>query len=153
MQLDSKGEEPEYRAVKFHSLAYEAMVDLRYRLLRAPLGLTFSPAELEKESAEYHLGAFVNDRLVACLVLNPIDRQTVKMRQMAVNETYQKQGIGKDLVRFAEQTAMEAGYRVIELHARMHAVKFYEKAGYCRIGDIFLEVTIPHLKMLKDLKQ
>jgi predicted GNAT family N-acyltransferase len=37
------------------------------------------------------------------------------------------------------------------MHARKTAVGFYEKLGYKRIGNEFLEVTIPHYAMEKAL--
>jgi len=37
------------------------------------------------------------------------------------------------------------------LHARDTAVGFYEKRGYVREGDFFLEVSLPHITMTKSL--
>ena len=37
------------------------------------------------------------------------------------------------------------------LHARETAVGFYEKLGYKTSGDKFIEVTIPHFPMQKEL--
>jgi predicted GNAT family N-acyltransferase len=35
------------------------------------------------------------------------------------------------------------------LHARLTAIGFYEKSGYVVSGGEFLEVGIPHVKMVK----
>jgi predicted GNAT family N-acyltransferase len=37
------------------------------------------------------------------------------------------------------------------MHARKHAVGFYEKMGYKARGNEFIEVTIPHFAMEKQL--
>jgi predicted GNAT family N-acyltransferase len=37
------------------------------------------------------------------------------------------------------------------MHARKHAIGFYEKMGYKVKGDEFEEVTIPHFLMEKHL--
>ncbi|MEO8175011.1 MAG: GNAT family N-acetyltransferase [Sediminibacterium sp.] len=37
------------------------------------------------------------------------------------------------------------------MHARESAVGFYEKHGYKVVGDEFVEVTIPHFIMEKEL--
>jgi predicted GNAT family N-acyltransferase len=37
------------------------------------------------------------------------------------------------------------------MHARVNAVGFYEKVGYRVHGDQFVEVTIPHYVMEKQL--
>ena len=41
---------------------------------------------------------------------------------------------------------------VIELHARETALGFYERLGFARVGEEFLEVNIPHWKMRKRIK-
>jgi predicted GNAT family N-acyltransferase len=54
-------------------------------------------------------------------------------------------------MQFAENLARDRGYKKITMHARQNAVGFYEKMGYRRVGDAFIEITIPHYVMEKDL--
>lgn len=128
-----------------------ASIDLRRRVLREPLGLVFTDEELEKEAMEYHLVALHDDDLLACLVLTPIDHETIKMRQVAVEPNSQGQGIGKKLVEFSERVAQEKGFKNMVLNARDTAVPFYLRLGYEIEGEPFEEVTIPHRKMRKAL--
>jgi predicted GNAT family N-acyltransferase len=95
------------------------------------------------------LGAFENNILVGVLILTKLSSVEVKMRQVAVLENRQNQNIGYKLVKFSEEYAKEAGYLKIVLNARKTAVGFYEKLGYEKFGDEFLEINIPHYKMLK----
>jgi predicted GNAT family N-acyltransferase len=37
------------------------------------------------------------------------------------------------------------------MHARETAVEFYEKYGYEKVGEQFIEVTVPHWEMVKRL--
>jgi predicted GNAT family N-acyltransferase len=37
------------------------------------------------------------------------------------------------------------------MHARKTAESFYEKIGYSTYGDEFIEVTLPHVEMRKNL--
>ncbi len=37
------------------------------------------------------------------------------------------------------------------MHARATAIGFYEKCGYDRLGETFLEQGIPHVRMQKRL--
>ena len=127
------------------------MVDLRYQILRRPLGLSFTQEELELEKDNIHLGCFDDERLEGCCMLVPIDKSTIQLRQMAVISGLQGKGIGKVLMQFAENISRDLGYKKLIMHARKTAIGFYEKLGYTKVGDEFLEVTIPHFAMQKEL--
>lgn len=38
-----------------------------------------------------------------------------------------------------------------ELNARVNVAEFYEKVGYVRVGEVFEEVGMAHVKMRKGL--
>lgn len=137
--------------VQHGSENYQKTVALRQEILRTPLGLQFSQEELEKEINDYHLAVFGPDDLIGCMVLTRLDALTVKMRQVAVKTEHQGKGTGMQMVSASEQMAKEKGFEKIILHARDTAVPFYLKLGYQTIGEVFTEVTIPHLKMEKRL--
>jgi GNAT superfamily N-acetyltransferase len=130
---------------------YRQMVKLREEILRKPLGLAFSPAELEKEKDNLLMAAFEDDQILGCCMLIEEDPQTVRLRQMAVLDDLQGKGIGKALMTFAENLARDRGYRSITMHARKNSVGFYEKMGYKRKGTECEEITIPHFVMEKQL--
>ena len=127
------------------------MVQLRNDILRKPLGLVFLPDELEKEKEDILIGAFEDDKMLGCCMLINTDPGTVRLRQMAVLNTLHGKGIGKALMQFAENIARDRGYRKITMHARKTATGFYEKLGYTTNGVEFLEVTLPHVVMEKQL--
>ena len=127
------------------------MVQLRNDILRKPLGLIFTPDELEMEKEEILIGAFEEEKMLGCCMLVRNDNQTVRLRQMAVLNNLQGKGIGRALMQFAENIARDRGFRKITMHARTTAVGFYEKLGYRVSGQEFQEVTIPHYIMEKML--
>jgi ribosomal protein S18 acetylase RimI-like enzyme len=133
------------------SREYQQMVQLRNDLLRRPLGLTFTPEELEKEKEEILIGAFEEEKMLGCCMLIKQDPATVRLRQMAVLNNLQGKGIGRALMQFAENIARDRGFHKITMHARKTAVGFYEKLGYRVCGQEFEEVTIPHYVMEKPL--
>ncbi|NDC76607.1 MAG: GNAT family N-acetyltransferase [Chitinophagia bacterium] len=139
------------RIIDHGSREYDQMVALRMDVLRKPLGLSFSPEELEGERADILLGAFDEDHLLACCLLTRQDATTCRLRQMAVVNSLQGRGLGASLLYFAENVARDRGFRELVMHARMTAVGFYEKQGYRTSGQTFEEVTIPHLLMRKPL--
>jgi predicted GNAT family N-acyltransferase len=130
---------------------YHQMVQLRNDILRKPLGLVFLPEELEKEKEDILIGAFEEDKMLGCCMLINTEPGTVRLRQMAVINNLQGKGIGKALMQFAENIARDRGFRKITMHARKTATGFYEKLGYSTNGEEFLEVTLPHVVMEKQL--
>ena len=154
------------REVAYDSPDYHQCVALRYLLLRQPLDLTFTPADLADDKTDIHLAAYATSttsttstpQLVATLILHPVpqfdahsDKPAIKMRQVAVAAACQGTGIGRKLVTWSEQVARERGYGVMVLHARTPAVGFYTTLGYRCVGNEFMEVSIPHQKMEKVL--
>ena len=93
----------------------------------------------------------LDDKLIGGLMLIPLDDQTIRMMQVAVDNKYQGEGIGRELVQYAEKRARAAGYHQIVMHAMLNVIGFYEKLGYHQEGDIFEERGITFAKMVKDL--
>ncbi len=140
-----------FREFNPNTKEYEQALQLREAVLRVPLGLVLTEGELADEPNCRHLGGFDAERLVAVLLLRPLDDQTVKMRQVAVHPEFQKLAMGSRLVAFAERFAKERGFTRMVAHARGTAVEFYRKAGYATVGEDFIEQTIPHRLVTKEL--
>ena len=130
---------------------YQQMLKLREDILRKPLGFTFTPDEIEAEKTNMLIAAFEDDRMLGCCMLVEETPEKIRLRQMAVLNDLQGKGIGRALMQFAENIARDHGYKIIMMHARKHATGFYEKMGYKRKGDEFIEITIPHFVMEKQL--
>jgi ribosomal protein S18 acetylase RimI-like enzyme len=139
------------KIIDYGSKEYQQMVNLRYEILRKPLGLQFSQEELDAEKEEILVGAFEDDKILGCCMLVKSDDKTCRLRQMAVINKLQGKGIGKALMVFAENLARDRGFRKLTMHARKSAIGFYEHLGYRVVGEEFQEVTISHYVMEKDL--
>jgi N-acetylglutamate synthase-like GNAT family acetyltransferase len=134
------------------SAEYKKMVELRKEILRKPLGLDFSEADLENEKDDTLIAAFDDDEMVGCCMLCKETDEKIKLRQMAVHEDVQGKGLGAAILHFAENIARDKGYKKIFMHARETAVGFYEKLGYQINSEVFNEVSIPHYVMEKRLE-
>ena len=139
------------KIIDYGTEEYKQVLKLRDEILRRPLGLKFSQDELDKEKNNMHMAAFEDDQMLGCCMLVQEDPQTVRLRQMAVVNDVQGKGIGRALMQFAENLARDRGYKRITMHARKNAVGFYEKMGYKKFGSEFMEITIPHVVMEKEL--
>src|SRR5439155_1593860 len=117
---------------------YQQMVKLRDDILRKPLGLSFSPEELENEKSNLMIGAFEDGNILGCAMLVEENSRVVKLRQMAVLNALQGKGIGRALMQFAENLARDHGYRVLTMHARKNAVVFYEKKAWANFTLCFI---------------
>jgi ribosomal protein S18 acetylase RimI-like enzyme len=139
------------KIIDYGSVEYQQMIKLRDTVLRKPLGLSFTPEDLEKEKDNMLIGAFEDERMLGCCMLVEEQPYIVRLRQMAVLNDLQGKGIGRALMNFAENIARDRGYKIIRMHARNNSVGFYEKVGYKVKGDQFIEITIPHYVMEKEL--
>jgi predicted GNAT family N-acyltransferase len=139
------------KIIDYGSAQYQQMIKLRDDILRKPLGLYFTKEELEREKDYLLIGAYEDDKMLACCMLVEENSKTVRLRQMAVLNDLQGKGIGKALMIFAENLARDRGYKKITMHARKIATGFYEKMGYVKVGHEFQEITIPHYLMEKKL--
>jgi len=131
---------------------YPLVLKFRNRWLREPLHLNLFEEDLRDEDQQTTLIALTKSKeIVGCVMLQPLDKHTAKLRQMAVSEEFQRKGIGKKLVEAAEEKAKNMGCTHLCLHARSTALEFYKKLGYIGYGQVFIEVGIPHLSLKKAL--
>ncbi|HEX9139325.1 MAG TPA: GNAT family N-acetyltransferase [Steroidobacteraceae bacterium] len=137
--------------VPYASAFYEQFKALRDDVLRRPLGLRLSEADVAGEAEMIHVAALEGDVLLGGLILKPLAADRFKLRQMVVTPAAQRRGIGRQLVQTAEAIARARGIRTVELHARALACDFYAKLGYRIEGPLFLEVNISHFKMVRTL--
>lgn len=139
------------KLIEYKTAEHQEMINLRNKILRAPLGLVFSNEDLEQEKNDILCVCKEGHTIVGCCVLSAIDNKTIKLRQMAVETIFQEKGIGSLLLKFVETTSKEKGYKIITLHARDIAQSFYTKNGFHSCGDTFIEIGIPHIEMKKEI--
>lgn len=139
--------------IDFGSARYDELVELRYKVLLEPLGLKFLDSYREKEIEYLHIGCIesLDDPLVGGLMLVPVNDEEIRMMQVAVDGRYQREGVGHQMVAYAEKRAKEAGYSRLVMHSMLSVVHFYEKLGFKADGDIFEENGITFVKMVKDI--
>ena len=139
--------------IDFGSSRYDELVELRYKILLEPLGLKFLDMHRTREAGYLHIGCVesLDDRLVGGLILAPVNDEEIRMMQVAVDTKYQGEGVGRDLVHYAEKRAKEAGYSRLVMHAMLSVVNFYERLGYRQEGEIFEDKGITFARMVKDL--
>jgi [ribosomal protein S18]-alanine N-acetyltransferase len=85
------------------------------------------------------------------------DDDDAHLALLAVHPLSRHQGLGRGLLAWLEQSARVAGIRRTRLEARAdnhHAIRFYERQGYVRVGLAagYYEGTIDAVKLRKILR-
>lgn len=143
--------ETQFAEIEYESELYEQELVLRNALLRRPLGLAITNADIQEDATQSHFGMLHDGQLVACVVVVDLGDQRAKIRQMVVAEDHQRRGVGSKLMQQTEACLREREFLAVELNARVEAIDFYERLGYRPIGNRFTEVTIEHQKMERTL--
>ncbi|MEO6914030.1 MAG: GNAT family N-acetyltransferase [Candidatus Baltobacteraceae bacterium] len=71
--------------------------------------------------------------------------------RMAVRKSARGRGLGRLMLEALVSEARAQGYRRVSLHAQVHAIDFYRKAGFSESGDYFEDAGIEHQEMSKQL--
>jgi predicted GNAT family N-acyltransferase len=128
----------------------EAALELRYRVFCDEQGVTFEAEQDGLDSEALHVVAYDGGRLVGTCRL-VFDHGIARLGRMAVEPDLRGRGIGAAVLAEAEREARREGAERIRLHAQTSARSLYERAGFARQGEEFVEEGIPHLTMEKPL--
>lgn len=71
----------------------------------------------------------------------------LKIGRVAVLPQHRGEGLGREIVLWLLRRSREAGENSIYANVQMSAAGFYEKLGFVRVGEEFLEAGIRHIRM------
>jgi predicted GNAT family N-acyltransferase len=131
-----------------HAL-YASELELRFKVLREPLGHTRADVAFPFERESLHLVAHADGEVSGCVLFHPESATDGRLFQMAV--AHKGRGLGAELVRMLEAELRQRGFTHVHMHAREDALGFYAKLGYTVYGEPFLEVGVPHRHMRRAL--
>ncbi len=138
--------------VNFGTPQYQATVQLRKLVLHEPLNIDFTQEQLAEEYNSFHFACIDEQATVlGCLIMVPMDANSVEMKEVAVLEEYRSSGVGSAMVNFVEQWARERGFRKISLVSWGKSIPFYLNKGYKKKGRAFRVNDTDHYKMEKSL--
>ena len=139
----------ELREFFVESSEYQELLRLRFDELRRPLDLEWTEAEGEADKLDRHFGLYYKEVLVGSVVVVTLGPGFAKLRQIAVAKPQQGRGVGQRLMIAIENILALEGVKRFELNARVDVAGFYDKLNYHRKGEIFEEIGLPHVKMIK----
>ncbi len=124
----------------------------RWEILRKPIGKSIESLKDEYEDSSYHLIGVFDNKIIACGRLHFNNAYEAQIRYMAVDEHYQRKGIGVKVIKLLEAEAKKKQINKIVLNARDHVIEFYKKSGYKAVRKYEVSDTgIPHTSMEKIL--
>ncbi len=132
---------------------YENYFDIRWQVLRRPLGLPRGSEKDDLEETGIHLMAYTKDNIPIGAGRAHFNSETqAQIRFMAVVPNYRNNGVGGTLLSGLERRVKIGGAKYIVLNSRETATGFYKKYGYSAKGRaVTLFSSVKHIKMRKDL--
>ena len=131
---------------------FKQYYQLRWRILRAPWG---EPEGSEVDGIEeqcFHIMVTNNEKTVGVGRLQFNSAVEAQIRYMAVEKTYEGNGIGRMIVDALELEAINKNVCTIMLDAREPAIGFYQKLGYnVEKKSYVLFDEIQHFRMTKQI--
>jgi ElaA protein len=103
-----------------------------------------------KDQKALHLLGFYNDELVAYSRLFNVGDyfENASIGRVIVAQAYRDRKWGHELIRQGiEGIALHYKESKITISAQLHLQKFYERHGFKRTSDMYLEDNIPHIQM------
>lgn len=139
------------KEIQYGSEEYELTIHLRNEVFRKPWGLDIKDDDLSEDKEMDIYGAFSGDKLIGTVFLTEHEEGVARVRNVAIYDDYQGQGLGKYLMDFIEDVAREKGYKKSFLMGRTRVEDFYKRLGYKTIGEPYDHKSVPHVDMIKNL--
>lgn len=70
-----------------------------------------------------------------------------KIGRVAVAAPYRRRGTGLRMMRMALEHCRALGLSSVVLDSQTYIIPFYERLGFVREGEIFMDAGIPHIRM------
>lgn len=133
---------------------YLAAVKIRNQVFVKEQNVPLSVEIDENEAYAVHFVLYDDKKVpLATVRLLPINDEIVKVQRMAVLKEYRGKGLGKILLKGAEDFAREHDFKEIILGAQWQVRDFYHKLGFIPQGEPFYEAGIKHITMTKKLAE
>lgn len=144
--------------MQIKKVSLEKVIPLRHKILRK--GRLLETCYFEDDNLEetFHLAAIEQDKIIGIATFIPkelkdFSGKQMQLRGMAVDESAQQKGVGKQIMHYAFELLLTEGFDLLWCNARETAANFYRKLAFTQLGESF---DIPkvgiHYKMYKPLK-
>lgn len=106
----------------------------------------------DADKGAVHIVIFENGIAAAtCRFFYSSEKESFVIGRVAVRNEFRNKHYGAKLMELAEKEIANRGGKIVTLSAQYQVEGFYEKLGYKKQGEIFLEENYPHIAMTKEL--
>jgi len=130
---------------------WSAYHDIRRRILFERRGVygVYDANRPDERAPGHYPQLLVGASLYLGVVRIDVAGATAYLRRVAIDEPYQRQGLGRTLLALAEGFARARSAIRVESSVARDAVPFYLRCGYRLVG---VEADAPHPQMYKELR-
>lgn len=139
--------------IQYNSREYRQACELRYRLFFAEHNLPWAVVDNQSDRDYFHLAIIDREKLLAYAQLDSQENLIYRIRQMVVEPSHQKQGLGRQILSTAIALAIQKDATSVLLDSRLSAVGFYQTLGFETYGVEFPSSTtgVMHIAMKLEL--
>lgn len=123
-------------------------LDIRHRSFVEEQGV---PQELEmdgQDASSRHFAVAADGKIIATCRVRLLG-SAAKIERVAVLKDFRKLGIGRVLMKYILQEFGKTGdIQLFKLSAQTHAMPFYEKLGFKKRGNEYMDAGMPHYDMV-----
>ena len=126
-------------------------LEIRIRVFVEEQNVPIGEEQDRYDQTAVHFGAFAQDTMIGTGRV-VIEGKKGKCGRIAFLNPTAVRGIGMGLLQTMIEWCRAQGLTEVYLGAQLHAIPFYEKAGFTAEGGVFDDAGIPHRLMRKQLK-
>lgn len=126
-------------------------IEIRYKVFTLEQGFAKEEDLDDKDSKAIHILVFLNNKAIGTARMFLENKDTYHIGRLAILKEYRNQGIGSFILSTLENKAKELNAKQVVLGSQIDKAIFYEKCGYHRHGEIFLDANYPHILMIKQV--
>ena len=99
-----------------------------------------------------HLWVEDNGEIISYLRINPAGTRFAEASfgRIVTKKAYRSRGIAERVIKAAIDLVQKEGAQAIRISAQSYLEKYYEKFGFFKASEEYLEDDIPHIEMLRD---
>ena len=107
----------------------------------------------DKDQEAHHMWIEDTGEIVCYLRINPAGSRFAEpsLGRIVTKRSHRKQGLAEVLINKAINLVCEKESRAIRISAQCYLEKYYEKFGFLKASEEYLEDDIPHIEMLRDV--
>ncbi len=124
---------------------------IRYQVFQVEQNIDSKEDFDGKDNDSDHIVAYYNGKHIGTLRIRYIDNKTAKIERLAVLPNFRKGGTATKIMKFTLDYLLKKGLKSIILDSQEYIKGFYEKLGFIQYSEVFEEVGIPHVKMMKSI--